>query len=141
VKEIPLFVRYQLPSKPEHVLRENVVVLQVTGRDATAPQPQSAAFRTWNRLEVRIRDGARVKTAAATLTHENTVIEFPLSDDGRNGDVASSDGLFSAIAPTPPPGAYRLRIEAEDAMGNRMVRDMEGEFEFNLPAPSPRVVR
>jgi hypothetical protein len=139
--EIPLLIRYQLPSKPEHILRENTISLKVSGSDTTGPQPESAAFRMWNRLDVRIRDGARVKRATATLTHQETVIDVPLNDDGLNGDLASDDGISSGIAPNPPAGVYRLRIEAEDVHGNRVARDMAGEYEFKLPSPSPAAVR
>jgi hypothetical protein len=140
-RDIPLLIRYQLPSKPEHILRENTISLKISGSDTTGPQPESAAFRMWNRLEVRIRDGALVRRAAATLTHQETVIDVPLNDHGQNGDLASADCIFSGIAPNPPPGIYGLRIEAEDIHGNRVARDMAGEFELKLPSPSPVAVR
>ena len=31
-RDIPLFVRYQLPNKPEHVLKEHVLSLSISGR-------------------------------------------------------------------------------------------------------------
>jgi hypothetical protein len=134
-REIPLFVRYQIPNKPEHVLREHILTLTVSGRDTTPPFPESAAVRHWNRVETRIIDGARVVSAAATLTSSGTVLQFPMNDDGRGGDLAAGDGIFTGLAPNPPAGRYTLRIKAEDELGNATDRQMEDELEFTLPAP------
>jgi S-formylglutathione hydrolase FrmB len=137
-RDIPLFVRYQLPNKPEHVLKEHVLSLSVSGRDTVPPYAESAAVRHWNRLEARIIDGARVASATATLTSSDTVLRFPLNDDGRGGDLAAGDGLFTGLAPNPPVGRYTLRIEARDEFGNSTARLMEDELEFTLPPP-PRL--
>ena len=63
------------------------------------------------------------------------VLQFPLSDDGRGGDVAAGDGIFTGFAPNPPVGRYTLRLEAKDEFGNAADRLMEEELEFTLPAP------
>ena len=134
-RDIPLFVRYQLPSKPEHGLKEHVLSLSISGRDTIPPHAESAAVRHWNRVETRIIDGARVASAVATLTSAATVLRFPLNDDGRGGDLAAGDGIFTGLAPNPPVGRYALRIEAKDEFGNSTDRLMEEELEFTLPSP------
>ena len=50
-RDIPVFVRYQRPDKPEHVLKEHVLTFSISGRDTTPPHAESAAVRHWNRLE------------------------------------------------------------------------------------------
>jgi hypothetical protein len=137
-RDIPLFVRYQLPNKPEHVLKEHVLSLSISGRDTIPPYVESAAVRHWNRLETRIIDGARVASAVATLTSSDTALVFPLNDDGRGGDLAAGDGIFTGLAPNPPVGRYTLRIEAKDEFGNATDRRMEEEVEFTLPS-APRL--
>ena len=137
-RDIPLFVRYQLPNKPEHVLKDHVLTLSISGRDTTPPHAESAAVRHWNRLEARITDGARVASAVATVTSGATVLRFPLNDDGRGGDLAARDGIFTGLAPNPPVGRYALRIEAKDEFGNSTDRLVEEELEFTLPPPRPR---
>ena len=135
-RDIPLFVRYQLPNKPEHVLEEHVLTLSISGRDTTPPHAESAAVRHWNRLEARITDGARVAAAVATLTAAATVLHLSLNDDGRGGDLVAGDGIFTGLAPNPPVGRYTVRIEAKDEFGNSTDRLMEEELEFTLPSPS-----
>jgi hypothetical protein len=137
-REIPLFVRYQLPNKPEHVLKEHVVTLSIAGRDTTPPHVESAAVRDWNRLEVRIMDGARVTSATATVTLSDIVLRFPLNDEGRGGDLAAGDGIFTGLAPNPPAGRYTLRVDAKDEFGNSADRVMEQELEFRLAAQAGR---
>jgi hypothetical protein len=137
-RDIPLFVRYQLPSKPEHALKEHTVMLRISGRDTTPPHVDSAAVRDWNRVEVRITDGARLNSATATLTFEERVLEFPLNDEGRSGDRAAGDGIFTGFAPNPPAGRYTLRVNARDEFGNESDRVIEGELEFTLSSRGSR---
>jgi hypothetical protein len=139
--EVRFFARFQLPNKPEHTLREGEVRIKVTGSDRTPPRVVWAGLSGWNRLEVDIRDGGRVRAAEATLERDGAVLRFPLNDEGRLGDAAAWDGVFTGLAPNPPPGRYRLTITATDETGNTGETEVEGEFEFTLAPPSPAVVR
>jgi hypothetical protein len=135
--EIPLLVRYQLPDKPEHRLREAVARLQVKGRDQTPPQAEWAAVREWNLLEVKIRDGGKVRSALATLRMGDAVIDVRLNDEGRDGDLSAGDRIFSGLVPNPAPGVYNLTLAAEDEFGNSAKEPVEGELLLTLPRRTP----
>jgi S-formylglutathione hydrolase FrmB len=134
---IPFFARYQLPNKPLHVLKETVVRVRVTGRDRTPPEVRRARVAGWNRLEASLRDGGRIRAAMATLRNGEAVLKLLLNDEGREGDIAPGDGVFSGLLPNPAAGRYQLVVAAEDESGNSAERAVEGNFEFALPPPSP----
>jgi hypothetical protein len=134
--EIPIFIRYQLPNKPEHILREGVVRLRVKGRDQTAPHAEWAAVREWNLLETKIHDGGKVRSAFATLRKGDAAVDVRLNDEGRDGDLAAGDRIFSGLVPSPAPGAYSLLLNAEDEFGNVAKTSVEGDFEFQLRSGS-----
>jgi len=131
--EIPFFVRYQIPNKPDHLLKEGVVRVRVTGRDRTPPQVVWAQVSGWNRLEIEIRDGGRVPSATATLRNGGTVLKTALNDAGLDGDRIAGDGVFAGMLPNPAPGRYKLTVSAQDESGNAAETPVEGEFEFPLP--------
>jgi hypothetical protein len=135
--EIPLFVRYQLPDKPDHVLKEGVVRLPVQGRDQTPPQAEWAAVREWNLLEIKIFDGGKVRSALATLRKGDAVIDVRVNDEGRDGDLSAGDRIFSGLVPNPAPGVYSLTLAAEDEFGNSTEMPVEGDFRFVLPERAP----
>lgn len=134
--EIPFFVRYQLPNKPEHTLKEGIVRVRVTGRDRTPPEARWARVSHWNRVEVELRDGGRLRSAVATFSGGAVILRVPLNDEGRDGDLAAGDGVFTGLAPNPVPGSYSLRVAAEDQFGNSGESTV-GEFQFSLPPPAP----
>jgi hypothetical protein len=135
--EIPIFVRYQLPDKPDHVLKEGISSLRVQGRDQTPPQVDWAAVRDWNLLEIKIRDGGKVRSAVATLKMGEAVIDVRLNDEAREGDLSAGDRIFSGLVPNPAPGLYGLTLAAADEFGNAAKIPVEGMFRFELPATSP----
>ena len=128
--EIPFFVRYQIPNKPDHLLKEGVVRVRVSGRDRTPPQVVWAQVSGWNRLEIEIRDGGRVPSATATLRNGGTVLKTALNDAGLEGDRIAGDGVFTGMLPNPAPGRYKLAVSAQDESGNAAETPVEGEFEF-----------
>ena len=115
---IPLYVEYQLPNKPEHTLKRAVIQLSISGADKTAPIVKWARLSDWNRLQVRVADGARIASAFATLQSGNDSLHVPLNDEGRAGDKAAGDGIFTGLAPNPRPGTWKVRVEANDEFGN-----------------------
>jgi hypothetical protein len=140
-RTIPLLVEYQIPNKPEHILKQGVVSIAVGGADRTPPQVKRARVADSNRLEVLLRDGAAIRKVTAILQKGSDHVKVPLNDEGFGGDRASGDGVFSGVAPNPAPGDYVIRIEAEDAFGNAVSTVLAGDYQFALPAPAPDVVR
>jgi len=126
--EVALFLRSQRPSKPEHALVEGATRLRIRGPDRTAPQAEWGAIREWSALEIKIRDGGRVRDARATLRQGESVFVVPLNDDGRGGDRAVGDGVFSGLVPSAPPGAYVLTLAAIDEFGNSASMAVEGDI-------------
>jgi hypothetical protein len=138
---IPLFVRYQIPQKPDHLLKQGVIHLTVSGKDRTGPAVVRASVHGWNRLEVELRDGGSIRGAVATLSRDGSAIEVPLNDKGMNGDRAAEDRIFTGLVPSPAPGRYSLAVTAEDEFGNSSTADVTGSFQFELPPPAPAAVR
>jgi hypothetical protein len=134
--EIPLVLRYQRPSKPNHVLVEGTTRLRIQGRDRTAPQPEWAAVRDWNLLEIKIRDGGRIRVARAALRQGDAALAVRLNDDGREGDRSAGDGIFSGLVASAAPGAWRLTLTSEDEFGNSASTMVEDEIRI---APFERV--
>lgn len=130
---LPLFVRYQIPHKPDHILREGVVYLPVAKGDRTAPEVVWAGIQPWNRLEVELRDGARIRKAAATLTRDHSVLEVALNDEGLGGDRTPADGVFTGLVSSAPAGTYALSVRVEDELGNTASRAVAGAFPIELP--------
>jgi pimeloyl-ACP methyl ester carboxylesterase len=129
--EIPFFVRYQIPNKPDHILKEGVVHVRVQGRDQTPPQVRWAKFSGWNRLEAEVRDGGKVRSAHATLRNGDVILKAPLNDQGLDGDLVSGDGVFTGLLPNPAPGSYVLSISSDDEFGN----SSEVQMPESVPLP------
>lgn len=128
---LEFFVEYWLPQYPLHIIRQGIVRLRVSGNDATAPSIGRIQVTGDNVLQVRILDGARISRAKATLIREDDInkkIETSLTDDGRNGDRAAEDLVFSHKVPTQVFGIFRVIVEAEDIFGNKSVHETEDRF-------------
>lgn len=135
--EIPLFLRSQRPSKPDHVLVEGTTTLRIRGADRSAPQPEWAAARAWNVLEIKIRDGGEVREARATLRQGDVELLVRLNDQGREGDLVARDGIFSGLVASAPPGAYRVTLIAGDEFGNSASTPIDGEVRFASATTGP----
>ncbi len=131
--EIVFFARFQLPNKPEHILKQGWIRVRVAGRDRTPPHVVWNGVSDWNRVEADIRDGGRVASAEAALRNDSVVLRFPLNDEGLNGDAAASDGVFTGLAPNPPPGRFTLSVSAADEFGN--AGEVSGPREIDFAAP------
>jgi S-formylglutathione hydrolase FrmB len=135
-ESVPLFLRYQRPSKPEHILVEGTTRLRLAGPDRTPPQPEWAAVHDWNVLELKVRDGAGVRAVRAALRQGARELLVRLNDAGLEGDRAAGDGIFTGLVPSAAPGAYRVTLIAEDALGNSARTEIEDEVQI---APGARV--
>lgn len=127
---LPVFVQYQLPSKPEHVLKQGTIPLTITGKDTTAPVAISVRASSGNRIEAVLRDGGGITKAVAVLVSSGAVLRVDLNDDGRAGDRAAGDGVFSGVVASPRAGEYEVRIETEDAFGSAATRPVPQKLVF-----------
>jgi len=127
--EIVFFTEYWLPNAPEHILKRGLVRLRVEGKDQTAPKARWAEISPWNVLEVQMIEGGAVKEVKAKLTqiqNPSYEVQVDLNDEGRDGDGAAGDTIFSGTLPDPPEGRYQVTIEAVDESGNRRSETLEG---------------
>ena len=118
----PVFVQYQLPSKPEHVLKQGVISITITGKDTTAPVARSVRLSDGSRIEAVLRDGGRVTKAVAVLALSGAVLRVELRE--------SRDGVFSGVVPSPRAGQYEVRVETEDEFGNAATRLLPQKLEL-----------
>jgi S-formylglutathione hydrolase FrmB len=132
-RPIRVFVQCQLPSKPEHVLKQGVFSFTIGGKDTTAPVARSVRIAEGNRVEAVLRDGGRIDNAVAWLELGGNSLIVQLNDDGRAGDRAANDGVFTGVAPNPRAGEYSVRIEAKDEFGNSSSLVLPQKLKFLLP--------
>jgi len=120
--ELVFFAEYWLPNAPEHTIRRSLVRARVQGKDQTAPQARWAQVSPGNLLEAQLIEGGSVKIAKAILTRIDKPafrVEIELNDEGKDGDRAAGDRIFSGTLPYPPDGTYHVHIEAVDESGNQ----------------------
>lgn len=130
-RKIELFAEYWLPDQPLHIERQGIVSFTVRGSDTTPPVLNRIDLAGDNVLQVYVRDGGNVTRAIATLTDEKDsgrVVTVTLNDDGKDGDRAANDRVFSGTVPPQKFGIFRARIEAEDEFGNRGTHESERSF-------------
>ena len=128
---VEFFAEYWLPDYPFHRIRQGVVRFRVTGKDTTPPAIGRISITGDNVLQVSIEDGARAGDVKATLILQNDpakIIETSLTDEGKNGDAAEDDRVFSARVPDQVYGIFRVVIEARDAFGNQSVQEAKETF-------------
>ena len=134
---ITFFVRYQLPNRPEHILKEGVVTVPVTGSDSTPPQPVVARVNG-EVLQVDLREGSAVETATAFFHKEPDItLTVPLADDGVYPDLAAGDSVFSGSLRNASAGTYTLDVSAQDSLGNSGTIRVSGTFQLESGAPPP----
>lgn len=123
---IDLFVEYWQPEYPLHIIRQGTAKINVRGQDTTPPVIGGLQSTADNVIQVYLIDGSNIKYAKATLIDEKDPkkrLSTALTDDGRNGDRAENDLVFSQKIPSQVFGIFRVLIEAEDAKGNRIVHE------------------
>ena len=126
---ITFFVRYQIPNKPEHLLKQGVVTVAITGSDRTPPQPAGARV-SGHVVEIDLREGSGVRSATAVFRTQSITLRVPLNDEGRDGDLTAGDAIFSGMIVNPPAGTYTLTVSAQDALGNSGTVPVRGTFRF-----------
>jgi S-formylglutathione hydrolase FrmB len=119
---VEFVVEYWQPEYPMHIIKQGVVKFKVKGKDTTPPALASMYATGDNVLHVKLYDGAKIQNVKATLTDEKDSTKTfisPLTDDGKGGDRAKGDRVFSQKMPGQTFGIFKVVIEAEDTFGNR----------------------
>jgi hypothetical protein len=128
---VSFITEYWLPDYPNHIIKKGWVTLKVTGKDETAPELQWIKVTGDNVIQARIFDGSQIKNVSVRLilkTKPDSFLEFELKDDGKNGDVAESDNVFSFKVPEQKFGLYNAEITAIDSFGNILTQRSPGIF-------------
>jgi S-formylglutathione hydrolase FrmB len=128
---INFIAEYWLPDKPDHIIKKARVDLKVTGKDVTSPDLQWLRITGDNVIQAKIIDGSAIRNIKAKLilrTKPDSYLEFDLKDDGRNGDRAENDNLFSFKVPEQKFGLYNVEVIATDTFGNQMTKPAPGIF-------------
>lgn len=124
---IDFFVEYWKPEYPLHVIRRGTVRVNVHGTDTTPPVIGNVQPTADNVIQINLVDGSEIKNVKATLINENDpkkTLTSSLTDDGKSGDRAPDDLVFSQKIPSQVFGIYRVVIDAEDAAGNKTVHEL-----------------
>jgi poly(3-hydroxybutyrate) depolymerase len=129
---IEFFAEYWLPERKSHIIKQGLVNIRVTGVDRTSPKVDFIQINGNNVLQVKLHDGAEIKSVKArlipvkdvkglddvNLKDPNTSIELVLNDSGLEGDTTPGDWIFSKRISTSFCYFYRVQIEAMDSFGN-----------------------
>jgi len=131
---IEFIASYWLPSYPDHIIKYGKVSIPVSGQDNTSPEIRWINVTGDNTVQVKIRDGAGIRSARARFTsggEDGRVFEADLNDEGRDGDRIKNDGLFSATVPKQNFGLFRMEVETIDIFGNRTIKKFDRLFVFH----------
>ena len=128
---VQFFAEYWLPEYPYHIIKQGVIEIKVNGKDKTAPKIKWVKIHEDNVLQLRIYDGSKIRAVKARLVSKNdprTSFEVELQDEGRDGDKAANDNVFSKKIPQQKFGFFRVIIEAIDSFGNKTIQEAPEEF-------------
>ena len=131
--QIAFFVEYWVPENKFHIIKRAPLRISVSGRDKTPPGVSWVYISGNNKLQVKTFDGGGIVSVKAKLIPVNEVkglddvslenpgkiIEFELNDEGKEGDMAKSDRVFSINLSPPATYFYRVDVVAIDQYGNK----------------------
>ncbi len=129
--EIAFFAEYRLPDYPCHIIKQGLIKLSVSGKDHTPPELQWVQVSGDNTVQARLYDGGKIARVVATLTKKDDPeksFDLTLNDEGKNGDRAANDRVFSASIPRQLFDLYHIEIIARDAYGNEQKTKWKGDF-------------
>ena len=121
---IDFFAEYWLPDYPNHIIKRGKVKIKVNGTDATPPTVQWVKGSGDNVIEAKVYDGGKIQYVKAKLISRDKpekLLKIELKDDGKEGDRAEGDNVYSQKIPEQKFGLYSVEIEALDSFGNRKV--------------------
>jgi hypothetical protein len=122
---IDFYAEYWLPAAPDHIIKKGKISIKVTGRDLTPPRMEWVRIPGDNIIQVKLLDGSAVRKVIAKLTLKDkpgTSFEAALRDDGKYGDLAENDNVFSYRIAERRFGLYNVGIIATDSFGNVMTQ-------------------
>ncbi|MBE9512187.1 MAG: hypothetical protein IMY71_15055, partial [Bacteroidetes bacterium] len=125
------FAEYWLPDYPYHIIKRGKVKIKVTGKDTTPPKVRWVQISGDNVIQARIYDGSKIQSVIAKLLFIDNPEEFfevELKDNGKEGDRAEADNVFSKKIPDRKFGLYNIEIKAADSFGNNMVEKKSDVF-------------
>ena len=131
---INFFAEYWLPDNLQHIKKQGLIKITVKGEDKTAPQFHWVHVSGDNTVQVKLYDGAEIKTVTAKIMVAEDVSKFlmvELKDEGTEGDRTAADHIFSRKVPDQEFGIYRISIEATDSFGNKVIRKSDEDFVFH----------
>ncbi len=122
---IDFVAEYWLPDYPNHIIKQGRVKIKVTGKDTTPPELQWIRIPGDNIIQVKVYDGAKIENVSAKLiliSDPGKYFTVQLKDDGKNGDRAENDNVFSFRIPERRFGLYNAEVTAADSYGNIMTK-------------------
>jgi S-formylglutathione hydrolase FrmB len=128
---VDFIAEYWLPDSPNHIIKQGIVNLRISGVDYTPPRIQWLRVTGDNVIQAMLYDGSPIKKVIAKLslsTKPDKFLEIELKDDGTNGDVAKSDNVFSFMIPEQKFGLYNVEVTATDSTGNKMLTQVPGIY-------------
>ena len=123
---IEFFAEYWLPDYPNHIIKRGKVKVKVNGTDATPPTVQWVKGSGDNVIEAKVYDGGKIQTVKVKFISRDQpekLLEIELKDNGKEGDRAEGDNVYSQKIPDQKFGLYSVEIEALDSFGNRVVEN------------------
>ncbi|RLD28469.1 MAG: hypothetical protein DRI73_11555, partial [Bacteroidetes bacterium] len=129
--KVEFFAEYWLPDYPYHIIKRGKVKINVTGKDRTPPKVGWIRISGDNVIQARIYDGSKIQSVIAKLISKDKPEEFfkvELKDNGKEGDRAEADNVFSKMIPDQKFGLYNIEIEATDSFGNNMIEKESDVF-------------
>jgi hypothetical protein len=130
-QEITFVAEYWLPDYPDHIIKKGLVRIKVSGKDNTPPVLKWCRVTGDNVIQAGMLDGSPVKEVKARLVNKanpEKYIEYVLKDDGRDGDRAEGDNVFSFRVPEQRFGLYTIDIVSSDSGNNAMSARAKGWF-------------
>lgn len=131
--EIEFFAEYWLPDSKNHIIKQGKIRIPVKGKDYTPPKVDWVHISGNNTIQAKIYDGSKIESVKAKfisvddmkglnnvhLKDPKNISEVELNDDGKDGDLAAGDNVFSKKIPGKSCYFYRVEIEAIDSFGNK----------------------
>ena len=128
---IRFIASYWLPDYPDHIIKQGIITIGVSGKDQTPPVISWITVSGDNTIQVRIIDGSEIKHARARFTPIDDPagsFEVFLNDSGLKGDRVPGDGVYSKGIPERGFGLFNIEIAAEDVFGNEIIHIDPGEY-------------
>jgi poly(3-hydroxybutyrate) depolymerase len=122
-KILSALVEYWMPDAPNHIIKQGIVNLKVTGIDKTPPSVDWVIVTGDNTIMLKMTDGSEIKHVTAKLSRKsdpNDKYTAELNNDGLDGDKVKGDFIFSYRMPIKGFGFYTMEITAADSFENRI---------------------